>query len=250
MARLVLPQALGKAAAMYSTRPSGFSHAHDQHVLGQPAFALAEVAGDAQGEALLAQQHVAAVAGADAPDGVVLGEVQDQPALDVQVGLAVQALGELAAGAELLEHRRADVGHDPHVQHDVDAVGQLDADLAEGRADRAHREGDHVHRAALHRAGEDLLRPAIAFVRRHPVVRRAGVFARAWCRCRSGLRSGRRRWRPCGDRGSPGSFSWFNRVTSPVAAASCVSRSFSSSEPSIQTIWSGSHMRAISSTHS
>ena len=67
----------------------------------QPSL-LAEVAGDAQGQALLAQQHVAAVAGADAPDGVVLGEVQDQPALDVQVGLAVQALGELAAGAELL----------------------------------------------------------------------------------------------------------------------------------------------------
>ena len=85
--------------------------------------------------------------------------------------------GELAAGAELLEHRRADVGHDPHVQHDVDAVGQFDADLAEGRADRPHREGDDVHRPPVHRAREDLAGPAIALLGRHPVVRRPGVFA-------------------------------------------------------------------------
>ena len=70
----------------------------------------AQVAGDAQGEALLAQQHVAAVARADAPDRVVLGEVQDQAAVDVEVGLAVQAPGELAAGAELLEDRACPCG--------------------------------------------------------------------------------------------------------------------------------------------
>ena len=79
--------------------------------------------------------------------------------------------------AELLEHGRADVGHDPHVQHDVDAVGQLDADLAEGRADRPHREGDDVHRPPLIEPCEDLARPAIALLGRHPVVRRPGVLA-------------------------------------------------------------------------
>ena len=72
-------------------------HAHDQHVLGQPAFLLAQLAGDAQGQALLAQQHVTAVARPHAPDRVVLREVQDQAAVDVQVRLAVQALGEIAA---------------------------------------------------------------------------------------------------------------------------------------------------------
>ncbi len=35
----------------------------------------AEAAGDAQRQALLAEQRVAAVAGADRPDGVVVGEV-------------------------------------------------------------------------------------------------------------------------------------------------------------------------------
>src|SRR5438045_3914930 len=37
--------------------------AHEQHVLGHPTLLLAEEAGDAQGETLLAEQGVAAVAG-------------------------------------------------------------------------------------------------------------------------------------------------------------------------------------------
>ena len=105
------------------------------------------------------------------------GKVEDQAALDVQVGLAVQAPGELAAAAELLQDGRADVGHDPHVQDDVDAVGQLHADLAEGRADGPHRKGDHVHLPPPHRTLEDLARAAIAFLGRHPVVGRAGILA-------------------------------------------------------------------------
>ena len=152
-------------------------HAHDEHVLGQPAFALAQIAGDAQCEALLAEQHVAAVAGAHAPDGVVLREMQNEAALDVQVGLAVQAAREFAAGAQLLQHRRTDVRHDAHIEHDVNAVRQFHADLAERRTDRPHGEGDHVHGAPLHGALEDLPGTAIAFFRRHPVIRRARVFA-------------------------------------------------------------------------
>ena len=38
------------------------------------------------------------------------------------------------------------------------AVGQLDADLGDRRAERAHRERHHVHRAAAHAAGEQRLR--------------------------------------------------------------------------------------------
>ena len=119
--------------------------------------------------------------------------MQDQAAFDVQVGLAVQALGELAAAAELLQDGRADVGHDPHVQDDVDAVGQLDADLAEGRADGPHGEGDDVHLPPPHRALEDLAGAAIAFLGRHPVVGRPGILAQARCRCTSGPRSAPRR---------------------------------------------------------
>ena len=81
MARLVLPQAEGKAAVIYRTSPWGFSHAQDQHVLGHPALVAAQVGGDAQSEALLAQQDVAAVAGVDGHDGVVLRELNDIPLL-------------------------------------------------------------------------------------------------------------------------------------------------------------------------
>ena len=49
--------------------------------------------------------------------------------------------------------------------------------LLKGEPTGPHREGDHVHRAPLHGPREDLPRPAVAFLGRHPVVRRSGVFA-------------------------------------------------------------------------
>jgi hypothetical protein len=52
-------------------------HAEDQHVLGHPAFVARDVGGDAQREALLAQQRVAAVAGAVGPDLARLGKMDD-----------------------------------------------------------------------------------------------------------------------------------------------------------------------------
>src|SRR5947209_6794836 len=55
--------------------------ADDQHVLREPAFLACLPRSQAQGVALLAEQRVAAVAGADAPDQLFLGEVQDQAAL-------------------------------------------------------------------------------------------------------------------------------------------------------------------------
>ena len=48
--------------------------AEDQHVLGQPALLAREIGTDAQREAFLAEQHVAAVTGADGDDRVVLRE--------------------------------------------------------------------------------------------------------------------------------------------------------------------------------
>jgi hypothetical protein len=60
----------------------------------------------------------------------------------------VQAAVEVVAVAEHVERLVAHARHDAHVEHDVDAVGELDADLRHRRADRAHDVGDHVHRAA------------------------------------------------------------------------------------------------------
>ena len=60
--------------------------AEDEHVLGEPALPASEVAADAERQALLAEEHVAAVAAADAPDRVVLREVADVSSLRVFPG--------------------------------------------------------------------------------------------------------------------------------------------------------------------
>ena len=115
----------------------GALDAGDQHVLGQPAFFAGHHRGDPQREALLAQQCVAAVARAVAPDDPLLGKVDD--VLVLGIGAArpghvllpgaerhadrVQALDEFAV-AQGLEHRLAHAGHDPHVRHHVRRVGQ------------------------------------------------------------------------------------------------------------------------------
>ena len=67
MAKLVLPQAEGRRRRRRSFRPRGFD-AEDEHVFGQPALVARHGGGDAQGETLLAQQGVAAIAGTVGPD--------------------------------------------------------------------------------------------------------------------------------------------------------------------------------------
>ena len=142
-------------------------------MLGHPALLVAQVGGDAQGEALLAQQHVPAVAGVDAHDGVVLGEVDDVAVLGVDVRLGVEALDEVVA--HLLGNGGAHAGHDAHVEHHVDGVGQLNAVLGKGGTHDAHGVGDDVHGAALHCAGVQLVKLGVHLLGVHPVVGGAGV---------------------------------------------------------------------------
>src|SRR5262249_23695745 len=68
-------------------------------------------------------------------------------------------------------------GHDPHVQHHIDAVGQLYANLGGGAAQGAHDVGHHVHRAALHTALEQVAELRVGVIRGHPVVGGPGVLA-------------------------------------------------------------------------
>ena len=144
--------------------------------------------GDPQREALLAQQGVAAVARAVGPDLARLGVVDDVLVLGVarprHVLLAlgerhadrVHAGDEVAVGAEHVEGALAHPGHDPHRGRDVGGVGELDADVGDPRAQRAHRERDDVHRAALHRATRRARRSVLAHLRRvAPVVGRPGL---------------------------------------------------------------------------
>ena len=54
-------------------------------------------------------------------------------------------------------------------------VGDLHADVGDGGAERAHRERDHVHRPAPHRAPEEVGQDGAHLGRVTPVVGRAGV---------------------------------------------------------------------------
>ena len=148
------------------------------------------------------------------------------------------ALHELAVRAEHVEHLRADARHDVHVGDDVRRVGELDADLGDRRADRAHAVGDHVERAALHRAGEEAGqrapssrpgRPSCWSDRRRPC-------AREQMKVRSSTRAT--------SAGSERTKMLFGRTgSSGIAVPACTIRRsirwYSSGEPSHQWTWSG-----------
>ena len=77
IARFVLPQARREGAGDVLDLPLGRGELEDQHVLGHPALVARHHRGDAQREALLAEQRVAAVARAVGPDLARVREVDD-----------------------------------------------------------------------------------------------------------------------------------------------------------------------------
>ena len=83
---------------------------------------------------------------------------------------------EFPIHAQYVVHRFAHAGHDFHVHGNISAVGQLDANVGNRAADRAHGERHHVHGATLHAAVKQGLQRGAHFGGRHPVVGRAGVF--------------------------------------------------------------------------
>ena len=171
----------------------------------------------------------------------------DEAAVGREVAERVQPRHEVLGAAELLERRRAHARHDPHVRDDVGAVGDLDADLAEGRAERAHHVRDHVHRAALHGAVEQ---------REHPL---AGLL-----RATSSCWSARRPPGAAGDEGEvlgagdvggvaavevrAGRLLGFSAWSVPSCSMPSTSRAFSASEPSHQTTRSGWSVASICRT--
>jgi len=124
---------------MFSLR---VGQAQDEHVLGQPSLPLGLGRRDAQGQAFLAQQGVAAVSGSVRPDEVFLGEVRDiflvqggaGPGL---VGLpggkgipdGMQARDELAVLTQSFQDLVAHARHDVHIHHHVRRVGDFHADF-------------------------------------------------------------------------------------------------------------------------
>jgi hypothetical protein len=150
--------------------------ADDQHVLGQPAFVARLPARDAQRVAFLAEQRIAAVAGAVALDGEILGEMHDETPFRVELAGRVQALDELSALArDPFQRSAAHARHDRHVDHDIRAVGDLDTAARVGRVDRPHAIGHDVQRASLHAPLEQPAHPGARLDRVHPVVVRPCV---------------------------------------------------------------------------
>ena len=74
-----------------------------------------------------------------------------------------------AGGRDGVEHRGRDARHDVHRKHDVRGVGELHAVFGERGAERAHREREHVHDAAGHRARETLRELGRQLLEAHPL---------------------------------------------------------------------------------
>src|ERR1700719_2013569 len=87
----------------------------------------------------------------------------------------VRTRNEEAVAAERIEHSLSHAGHDPHIDDDIGAIGELHADLGNGRADRPHAERDDVHRTAGHAAVEQPAQGRAHFSRWRPVVSGADV---------------------------------------------------------------------------
>ena len=91
---------------------------------------------------------------------------------------------EETVAAQRVEHLAAHARHDLHVDHDVSRIGNLDTDLSDRAADRTHAEGNDVHSAAAHAARHETFQLRPHFIRRRPVVGRAGIVLR--CRANEG----------------------------------------------------------------
>ena len=175
-----------------SSRPRRFD-AEDQHVLGEPAFLAAEIRTNAQRQALLPQQHVAAVVGADRNDRVVLRKVAMKRRSGFRSSMLCKTAIEIVTLAEMIEGNLPHARHDPHVEHDVDRVRQFDADLAQRRAGRPHEVWHHIHRAPAHRPIAKPIELAIHLRGWRPVVGRPGLLLAIRCRCKCIVRRAPRR---------------------------------------------------------
>ena len=155
-------------------------------MLGEPTGIASHHRGDAQCEALLAEQRVAAVARTERPNVAGLGEVNDVLVVRVARPRRIDVAGcewganrvhawHPIAVAECVECALAHTGHDAHVGGYVGGVAELHANVCNRRAERTHAERHHIHGAALHRAGEQRGHLDAHFGRVAPVVVGAGV---------------------------------------------------------------------------
>ena len=165
IARFVLPHALGNAAGDVTHLALRVRELEDQHVLGEPALVARHhatrcAARSTSCRAARCRRSPSRTTGSRASPGSARCTCRSLLHGHGDVGLAglerhadrVHARDELAVGAEHVERALAHAGHDAHAHGDVRGVGELDADVRDRRAERAHRERHDVERAAAHRA--------------------------------------------------------------------------------------------------
>ena len=139
-------------------------------MLRHPALLPALPRGYAQSEALFALKHVAAVIGIKRPYGVVFRELDDIAVFFIHVKRAMQTLYEIFGTSELVKCNLTHAGHNVHVEHYINAVGKLHADLREWRAHLTHNIGHYIHGAPLHSSPCKRAQAGIHLVLFNPVV--------------------------------------------------------------------------------
>ena len=145
----------------------------------QPCLAR-EIGADPQSETFLAEENVAAVARADRNDRVVLWEMADEPAFRIEIEQRVHAAVpfRVRVFAEPLHRDFSHARHDPHAEHDVDGIGDFEADFGERRIRRPHDVGNDEHRPPAHRAFQQAVKFRVGFRGLGPVIGRAGFLFR------------------------------------------------------------------------
>src|SRR5438445_2418694 len=78
-------------------------------------------------------KRIATVTRADAPNRVVLRIVTDKAPVHVEVSFGMQATREVIGTTQMVEGGLSHARHDPHVEHHIDAVRDLNSDFTEGR---------------------------------------------------------------------------------------------------------------------
>ena len=145
-------------------------------MLCHPALFPAEPACNSKRKALLAQEHVSAVARSDRPDRVILREMANEALLGIKLAFGMQALHEIRRIAKHIHGNLPHSRHNSHIQNNINAVGYFNADLAEFRESGTHDIRNHVHRSALHAALKEGSELCVSRALLHPVVRRSCVF--------------------------------------------------------------------------
>ena len=133
----------------------------NQHVLSQPAIVTCHHAGNAQRKALFAQERIATIARAVAPDFASVGEVGNVFVVGVarprRVFLTsfewranrVQAWHPLIV-TKSIQCALTHASHDAHADCDIRTVGELYTDMCNWRTEWTHRKRNDVHDASTH----------------------------------------------------------------------------------------------------